>query len=65
MQFFGGKTGGKSIETAMNRLGLSVEKQKMREKANLRGYETMSKNHSGTSMGSQTIVYNKLIASRH
>ena len=28
MQFFGGKTGGKSIELAMNGLGLTLEKQK-------------------------------------
>ncbi len=54
MQFFGGKTGGKSIETTMNRLGLSMEKQKQREKSYQRRNDAMSKNHSGSSMGSQT-----------
>jgi hypothetical protein len=33
MQFFGGKTGGAEINSVMNSLGLSLEKQKMRFEA--------------------------------
>ena len=60
MQFFGGKTGGAEINSVMNSLGLSLEKQKKRfEAQRQRNAYTIINNSGSTNNYNTDHVYSK------
>ena len=60
MQFFGGKTGGAEINSVMNSLGLSLEKQKKRFEAQRQRNAYIIINNSGSTNNYNTDqVYSK------